>query len=71
MSYPKVNRNGSGTLRRRTCQWCRVQTTNIVTIERSIFRGDDDVLKICKACSFNLTDAEILAGPPDHTEGGR
>ena len=62
--YPRVNRDGNGSLKRRTCGWCGKRTDSVLTVEQSWSRGDDIVLKVCKSCKNRLTDEEILAGHP-------
>jgi len=63
--YPRVGeRNAQGYMvKRRTCQWCGAHTDRAVTVQVSIFRGDDEVYKCCKECQNRLTDAEIVRGP--------
>ncbi len=63
--YPRVGeRDAQGfQMKRRTCQWCGAYTDRCVTVQVSIFRGDDEVYKCCKNCSARLSDDEILRGP--------
>lgn len=61
-NYPKLNKNGSGSLSRKSCHICRKSFNKdfkgrfkIVCIEWNWFRGDDTVLKVCHECCKELT----------------
>lgn len=60
-TYPRVVRRTMGYQGRKTCTQCLQRTAHWVDIQTSQFRGDDLVMKLCRACQDELNDEAILA----------
>ena len=58
--YPRIIRNRTGHIFRKTCQICGKRTDYAVEIEWWQMRGDDSVIKMCKDCQIKLKDNDIL-----------
>lgn len=71
--YPRLNKQGSGAVFRKTCMKCgvhrNVKRLRTPCIEVSCFRGDDIVLNTCTDCTAELTVEEALKLDEERRKG--